>query len=51
MAYNNLKSNTRVEQQTVQLTALRPEAASGKRNERQYEIAHEFIKKKGDSEV
>ena len=35
-----------VEQQTVELTTFRPEASSGKRNERQYERAHEFMKKK-----
>ena len=51
MACINLRSATRVEQQTVELTTLRPEASSGKRNERHYEIAHEFIKKEGDSEV
>ena len=35
-----------VEQHTVELTTFRPEASSGKRNERQYEKAHEFMKKK-----
>ena len=50
LTYNNLKSDTRVEQQTVELT-FRQEASSGKGNERHYEIAHEFMKKKGDSEV
>ena len=34
------------EQQTVKLTTFRPQASSGKRNERQYEKAHEFMKKK-----
>ena len=42
---NNLKSETRVEQQTVELTTFRPEASSGKRNKRQYEEAHVFMKK------
>ena len=51
LTYNILKSDTRVEQQTVELTTFRPEASSGKRNERQYEKAHEFMKKKGGSEV
>ena len=38
------KEQQTVEQQTVDLTTLRPEASSGKRNERQYEKAHEFMK-------
>ena len=42
MTYNNLKSNKRIEQQTVELTMLSLEASSGKRNERQYEKAHEL---------
>ena len=43
--------NHKAEQQTVELTTFHPEASSGKRNERQYEKALEFIKEKGDSEV
>ena len=39
-----------IEQQKVQLTTFRPEASSGKRNERQYEKAHEFMKKKNVTE-
>ena len=45
LTYDNLKSrngNT----QTTELTTFRPEAWSGKRNERQYEKAHEFMKTK-----
>ena len=38
-------SDTRVEQQTVELT-FRQEASSGKGNERQYDKAQELIKKK-----
>ena len=39
-------------QQTVELTTFRPEASSGKRNERQDEKAHGFQEKKiSDSEV
>ena len=45
LTYNNLKSDTRVEQQTVELTTFRPEASSGKRNERQDEKAHAFMEK------
>ena len=33
------------------MTTFHPEASSGKINERQYEKAREFMKKKGDSEV
>ena len=40
-----------MEEETVELTSFRQEATSGKRNERQYEKAHEFMKKKGDIEV
>ena len=36
---------------TVELTELRPEASSGKRNERHYEKAHGFTKKNCESEV
>ena len=43
--------NHKAEQQTVELTTFHPEASSGKRNERQYEKAQGFMKKKGDSEV
>ena len=32
--------------QKVEITTFRPEASSGKRNERQYDKAHEFMKKK-----
>ena len=35
-----------VEKQTVDLTTFRPEASSGKRNERQNKKAHELMKKK-----
>ena len=35
-----------VEEETVELTTFRPEASSGKRNERQYDKAHKFMKKK-----
>ena len=45
------KEQQTVEQQAEELTTFRPEASSGKRNERQYEKAHEFMKDKGDSEV
>ena len=34
------------EEETVELTTFRPETSSGKRNERQYVKAHEFMKKK-----
>ena len=40
------KEQKTVEQQKVELTTFRPEASSGKINERQYEKAHEFMKKK-----
>ena len=40
------KDEKTVEQQTVELTTFRWETSSGKRNERQYDISHEFIKKK-----
>ena len=40
------KEQKTVEQQTVDLTTFRSEASSGKRNKRQYEKAHEFMKKK-----
>ena len=46
MTYNNLKSNPQKKKQTVELTTFRPDASSGKRNERQYEKGHEFMKKK-----
>ena len=46
-----VKMQKTVEQQTVELTTFRPEASSGKRNERQYEKAHELMKNKGESEV
>ena len=39
------KEQKTVEQQKVELTTFRPEASSGKRNERQYDKAHEFMKK------
>ena len=52
MTYNNFKNNRRKNnRQALELTTFRPEASSGKRNERQYEKEHEFMKKKGDSEV
>ena len=35
-----------VEQQKVELTTFGPEASTGRRNERQYEKAREFMKKK-----
>ena len=40
------KEQKTVEQQAVKLTTFHPEASSGKRNERRYEKAHEFMKKK-----
>ena len=40
-----------MEPQTVELTTFRQEASPGKRNERQYDKAHELKKKKGVSEV
>ena len=40
------KMEKTVEQQTVELTTFRPEDSSGKRNERQYGKAHEFMEKK-----
>ena len=40
------KDQKTVEQQTVELTTFRLEPSSGKRNERQYEKAHECMKKK-----
>ena len=40
------KKQQTVEQQTVELTTFHPELLSGKRNESQYEKAHEFMKKK-----
>ena len=40
------KEQKTVEQQTVELRTFRPEASSGKRKERQYEKAHEFMEKK-----
>ena len=40
------KEQKTVEQQTVELTTFRLEPSSGKRNERQYEKAHECMKKK-----
>ena len=46
LTYNNLHSETRAEQQTVELTTFHQEAWSGKRNERHYLKAHEFMKKK-----
>ena len=47
----NFKEQKTVEQQTVESTTFRPEASSRKRIERQYEKAHEFMKKKGESEI
>ena len=41
-----LKEQKMVEQQKVEITTFRAEASSGKRNERQYEKAHELMKKK-----
>ena len=38
------KEQKTVEQQPLDLTTFRSEASSGKRNERQYEKAHEIIK-------
>ena len=40
------KEQKAVEKQTVELTTFRPETSSGKRNERHYEKAHDFMKKK-----
>ena len=40
------KEQKTVEKRTVELTTFRSEASSGKRNERQYEKAHEFMKEK-----
>ena len=40
-----------MEQETAELTTFRPQASSGKKNERQYEKAPEFMKEKGDSEA
>ena len=40
-----------VEQQAAELKTFRPQASSGKTNERYYEKAHEFMKKNGESEV
>ena len=40
------KEQKTVDQHTVQLTTFRPEVSSGKINERQYDKAHEFMKKK-----
>ena len=40
------KEQKTVEQRTVELTVFRPEDLSGKINERHYEKAHEFMKKK-----
>ena len=40
------KEQMTVEKQTVDLTTFRSEASSGKRNERQYEKSHEFMKNK-----
>ena len=51
MTYNNLNSETRAEQQTVELTTFRPPALSGRRNETKYEKALEFMKKKVDSDI
>ena len=50
MTYDNLKS-TDGNTQTTEFTMFRPDASSFKRNERQYEKAHELIKRKGESEV
>ena len=41
-----LKEQKTVEQQKVELTTFRQQASSGKRNERQYDKGHEFMKKK-----
>ena len=40
------KEKKMVEKQTVELKTFYPEASSANRNERQYEKAHEFMKKK-----
>ena len=40
------KDQKTVKQQIVELTTFRPEASSGKKNERQYEKEHELMKKK-----
>ena len=40
------KEQNTVEKRTVDLTMFCPEASAGKRNERQYEKAHEFVKRK-----
>ena len=40
-----------IEQQTGELTTFHQQASSGKRNERYYEEAHEFMKKNGESEI
>ena len=40
------KEQHTVEPQTVELTTFRQEASPGKRNERQYEKTHEFMKQK-----
>ena len=40
------KKQQSVEQQTVELTTFRQQASSGKTNERQYEKADKFMKKK-----
>ena len=40
------KEQQAVEDQIVEVPTFRPEASSGKRNERQYEKALEFMKKK-----
>ena len=46
MTYNKLKKKQPEEQQTVELTTFLPQASSGKTNERGYEKAREFKKKK-----
>ena len=45
------KKQQTVQQQAVQITTFRPQASSGKTNERQYEKARDFMKKKDESEV
>ena len=46
MDVQKFKEQQTEEQLTVDLTTFHPEASEGKRNERQYEKAHEFMKRK-----
>ena len=46
----SFKEQKTVEEQTVELATFRQEVSSGQRNEIQYDKAHQFMKKKGDSE-